>query len=76
VSDFITAKAAYDKLVERNDDIDAEAEVEIDRDRPGLLPGEPLEPDADVHVETPDDDVDTYVEKDDDDADVEIESDD
>jgi hypothetical protein len=56
-------------------DVDAGADVEIDRDRPGLLPGEPLnDPEADVHVDTPDADADTYVEKDDDEADVDIEA--
>jgi hypothetical protein len=59
-------------------DVDSGAEVEIERDRPGLLPGEPLDgPDADVHVETPEADVDAeaHLDTDDDDADVKLEAD-
>jgi hypothetical protein len=62
-------------LMALDDDVDKEVDVEIDRDRPGLLPGEPLKgSDADVEVDTPDDDVD--IETDDDDADVEVKTDD
>jgi hypothetical protein len=59
-------------------DVDIEAgtdgaEVEIQRDRPALLPDGPIiDPDADVYVETPEPDADVYVEEDDDDVEIEV----
>jgi hypothetical protein len=58
-------------------DDDVDVEIETDRDRPGILPGEPLDdPDADIYVETPDVDADADARLDtDDDADIEVEAD-
>ena len=44
--------------------LDDDVDVEVEADRPGLLPGEPLDPDADVTVETPEDEADINIEAD------------
>jgi hypothetical protein len=46
-------------------DVDHDEDVIIEHDRPGLLPGHPLDRDVDVYVE--EDEPDVYVEEDDDD---------